>query len=92
MGLWLCLIEKFKKIFYNIYRKLRKDKNMRGDLFLGYARHMTELDAIANRIWEAYCKGESEFVKEVFDDLTQYDVDYIQKRLESFGLYVTIDC
>ena len=58
--------------------------------FSAYCMHTTELDSIANAIYDAWLHGEINFVKDIIDDISLSDVEYIEKRLKSFGLEVTM--
>ena len=78
MGLYFYLIEKFKKIYYNIYRKLRKEKNMFSPAFMGWA-HEEELNKIVNAI----LTGENELY--IRDNLSQGDLEYIKIKLREAG-------
>ena len=64
---------------------------MFGDgLFLGYARHMQELDDIAEYIMQAIRTGTENFSTECIDNLSASDIKYIENRIRSYGYQVTL--
>ena len=58
--------------------------------FLGWARHIQELDNIADNIVAAIESGVNDFSTKCIDDLTKSDLEYIETRLNKCGFVVSL--